>query len=65
MNEVKTSMNSCAVDQIPALKAKFESALSELIGMCHDAGLHSSEMVGPLQSELRWAQDATRTSDGG
>jgi hypothetical protein len=45
------------------LKAKFERGLEELIGMCHDAGLHTSDMIEPLAKWLKWAREAKRDSD--
>jgi hypothetical protein len=44
------------------LKAKFERGLEELVGMCHDAGLHSVDMIEPLERWLKWAKDATPES---
>ncbi len=65
--EPDISMRGKSVDSVhdPDLRAKFERGLAELIHICHGAGLHSSEMIEPLRSELRWAVTATRISDGG
>lgn len=46
------------------LAGRFATALEELVGICHDAGLHSSEMIEPLRYWLRWAEDASKASDG-
>lgn len=32
-------------------------ALSELIGMCMEAGMHPVHMVEPLEKELRWIKE--------
>jgi hypothetical protein len=45
------------------LAGRFATALEELVGICHDAGLHSSEMIEPLRYWLKWAEDATKASD--
>jgi hypothetical protein len=39
------------------IQERFTIALSELIGMCMDAGMHTSEMIEPMERELKWLRD--------
>lgn len=55
--------NDNAAPTAKPLRDRFETALEELIGMCHDAGLHSSEMTPALERWTKWSKDATATSD--
>jgi hypothetical protein len=55
MNEAKTSADISA-ETVPTMEDKFADALSELIGMCHDAGMPASEFIPELESWLRWAR---------
>lgn len=43
------------------INERFATALSELIGICMDAGMHPSEMVGPLRREAEWCERAGET----
>jgi len=36
------------------IQEKFKTALSELIAQCMDAGMHTSEMIEPMEKELGW-----------
>jgi len=40
------------------LNERFETALSELIHICLQAGMHPSEMIGPLRREAAWCERA-------
>lgn len=40
------------------INERFETALSELIGICLDAGMHPSEMVAHLEREADWCRGA-------
>ena len=59
VNDAGTSGLSSAMAQKP-LGGRFETALWELINICHDGGLHASEMVGPLRAALMWAEQNKR-----
>ncbi len=41
------------------IEERFTIALSELIGMCLDANMHPSEMIGPMKAELLWLRQAS------
>ena len=45
---------------MPVTKERFAEALSELIGMCMDGGLH---MVPALEKELAWAKEQIERVD--
>lgn len=52
-------------DNQPATKPieeRFTIALSELIGMCIEAGMHTSSMIGPLKKELLYVRQASMPS---
>jgi hypothetical protein len=48
------------IHQPKPIQQRFSDALSELVCMCIEAGMHTSEMIGPLEAELKWARDASR-----
>lgn len=45
------------------INERFADALSELIGMCMEAGMHTSEMIEPMERELKWLRDPFERSD--
>ena len=61
VNEAGTSGQNCA-NPVP-LASRFKIGLAELVGICQDGGLHTSEMIEPLRYWLKWAEDATKMSD--
>ena len=48
---------------MPVTKERFAEALSELIGMCMDGGLHLMDMVPALEKELAWAKEQIERVD--
>lgn len=41
---------------MPITKERFAEGLSELIAQCMEAGMHTSEMIGPLKAALAEAR---------
>src|SRR5688572_16923790 len=41
------------------IEERFTIALSELIGMCMEAGMHTAAMIGPLKKELLYVRQAS------
>jgi hypothetical protein len=54
MNEPETKAGIRA-EAVP-MAERFELALEQLVGMCHDGGLHPHRMTGPLRFWLEWAK---------
>ena len=53
-------------DNAPAAKPiedRFSDALSELIGMCMDAGMHPKDMIPRLEKEVRWCRETCARID--
>lgn len=47
----------------PSIEDKFAYGLSELIGMCMEAGMHPVFMIEPIEKELRWIRDTIARVD--
>jgi hypothetical protein len=61
MNTSRTKAPISAVsDPYPlarrSIGLRFEAALEELIGMCHEGGMHPKDMVAALQYWADWAK---------
>lgn len=44
-------------DNEKPIEDRFAVALSELIGMCMEAGMHAALMIEPLEKELKWIRE--------
>lgn len=54
---VDPSKESDRVANGKPIAERFADALSELIGMCMEAGMHTSEMIEPMEAQLKWLRD--------
>lgn len=45
------------------LQTKFKEALELVITEFMDGGMHTADMIEPLEAELKWAREATESSD--